>query len=69
MNPILQSQKFDPDGQYIREWVKELADVSTAFIHTPWKADKQPANYPLPIIAHEEGRNRALRAWKEIRHA
>ncbi|MFT8972621.1 cryptochrome/photolyase family protein [Zymomonas mobilis] len=69
MNPILQSQKFDPDGQYIREWVKELADVSTAFIHTPWKADKQPANYPLPIVAHEEGRDRALRAWKEIRHA
>ena len=35
-NPILQSQKFDPQGGYIRTWVPELADVPEKFIHTPW---------------------------------
>ncbi|TQL17777.1 deoxyribodipyrimidine photo-lyase [Zymomonas mobilis] len=69
MNPILQSQKFDQKGLYIRQWVEELAQVSEDFIHTPWQANKQPMGYPLPIIAHAKGRDRALAAWKDIRNA
>ena len=36
-NPISQGKKFDPDGDYIRTWVPELAHVATKFIHEPWK--------------------------------
>ena len=65
MNPILQSQKFDPDGAYIRTWVPELAGVSGADIHTPWQASLlQPTGYPSPIVEHTAARTRALAAWK-----
>ncbi|MGG6429144.1 cryptochrome/photolyase family protein [Acetobacter ghanensis] len=65
MNPILQSQKFDPDGDYIRTWVPELAGVSGPDIHTPWQATLlQPTGYPSPIVDHSAARQRALAAWK-----
>lgn len=65
MNPILQSQKFDPDGAYIRTWVPELAGLSAPDIHTPWQATLlQPTGYPAPIVEHAFARARALAAWK-----
>ncbi|MFT8418644.1 MAG: deoxyribodipyrimidine photo-lyase [Acetobacter sp.] len=65
MNPILQSQKFDPDGAYIRTWVPELAGLSGPDIHTPWQATLlQPTGYPSPIVEHTVARARALAAWK-----
>ncbi|MFT9067162.1 MAG: deoxyribodipyrimidine photo-lyase [Acetobacter syzygii] len=65
MNPILQSQKFDPDGTYIRTWVPELAGLSASDIHTPWQAALlQPTGYPSPIVEHASARARALAAWK-----
>lgn len=35
-NPVLQSQKFDPDGVYIRQWIPELAQLNSQSIHQPW---------------------------------
>ena len=68
MNPVLQSQKFDPDGAYIRTWVPELAGLSGADIHTPWQASLlQPTGYPSPIVEHTVARVRALAAWKARR--
>lgn len=65
MNPILQSQKFDPDGAYIRTWVPELAGLRGPDIHTPWQATLlQPTGYPSPIVDHGVARARALAAWK-----
>ncbi|WP_025827561.1 cryptochrome/photolyase family protein [Acetobacter okinawensis] len=65
MNPILQSQKFDPDGAYIRTWVPELAGLSGTDIHTPWQARLlQPTGYPSPMVEHTVARARALAAWK-----
>ena len=70
-NPILQSQKFDPDGTYIRKYVPELAKLSNGIIHTPWEASplilrsanvELGNNYPKPIIDHKAGRERALKA-------
>jgi deoxyribodipyrimidine photo-lyase len=64
MNPILQSQKFDPDGVYIRTWVPELAGLHGPDIHTPWQATLlQPTGYPSPIVDHGVARARALAAW------
>jgi len=76
-NPILQSQKFDPDGIYIRKWVPELAKIPSKYIHEPWKA---PSNlllesgielgmtYPLPMIDHSFARIRALEAYSQVKN-
>lgn len=72
-NPVLQSQKFDPDGVFIRRWIPELSQFSDQPIHTPWKtsAEKQSEigvvighDYPKPIIDHSFARERTLEAYK-----
>jgi deoxyribodipyrimidine photo-lyase len=66
-NPISQSQKFDPNGAYIRHWVPELRDVPTKFIHTPWQLDEPPRAYPPPMVDHSAARERTLTAFKAIK--
>jgi deoxyribodipyrimidine photo-lyase len=75
-NPILQSEKFDPDGVYIRRWVPELARLPTAAVHRPWSATpielkaggvELGTSYPQPVIDHRAGRERALTAYAKIR--
>lgn len=76
-NPILQSQKFDPNGLYIRKWVPELAKLPSKYIHEPWKASTDLLHesdiiigetYPLPMIDHALARNRALEAYAQIKN-
>lgn len=68
-NPLLQSKKFDPDGNYIRRFVPELKDMPAAYIHTPWTAPPMMAakNYPPPMIDLNQSRERALEAYAESR--
>ena len=75
-NPILQSQKFDPAGEYIRRWVPELADLPDKYIHTPWQTPPElqkkfscviGKDYPPPIIDHSFARNRTLVAYNIAR--
>jgi len=70
-NPILQSEKFDPDGLYIKQYVPELSALPAKYLHTPWETPTEvltAANielgitYPAPIIDHKFARNRALAA-------
>ncbi|MDC0449555.1 DNA photolyase family protein [Pelagibacteraceae bacterium] len=72
-NPILQGERFDPKGEYVKKWVPELLNVPKEFIHKPWEIDKDVENfeigknYPKPIVIHEEARNAALEAFKKIK--
>lgn len=69
-NPILQSEKFDPDGIYIKHWIPELAEVPKAFIHRPWTISQDlKLCYPSPLINHDQSRKRALEAFKTIKRA
>jgi deoxyribodipyrimidine photo-lyase len=72
-NPVLQGEKFDPDGDYVRRWAPELAPLPGACIHRPWDADRRllaaagvqaGSTYPPPIIDHAEARMRALAAYE-----
>jgi deoxyribodipyrimidine photo-lyase len=69
-NPILQGEKFDKEGQYVKKWVPELKNLSKKFIHKPWefndKKFKLGRDYPFPIVIHEEARVKALNAFKKI---
>ena len=75
-NPFGQGEKFDPEGDYVRRFVPELAKMPKKYIHRPWEA---PANildyagvtlgktYPKPIIEHKFARTRALEAYQATR--
>ena len=70
-NPILQGEKFDKEGAYVRKWVPELKNIPNKFIHRPWEYDnKEKLNlgkdYPMPIVIHEKARAKALQAFKKI---
>jgi deoxyribodipyrimidine photo-lyase len=68
-NPITQSEKFDPEGRFIRRYVPELAGVPTKKIHAPWQMGRveQEAlgvligrDYPAPIVDHASAREETL---------
>jgi deoxyribodipyrimidine photo-lyase len=67
-NPILQGAKFDPNGDYVRKWVPELAHLPAASVHEPWNdiAGYQ-FGYTPPILNHSQERDEALRRLEEIK--
>ncbi|MBU4529725.1 MAG: DNA photolyase family protein [Hoeflea sp.] len=77
-NPILQGEKFDPDGDYVRKNVPELAEMPAKYIHKPWEAPdsvleaagvRLGETYPEPIVDHQAARQRALAAYQQIKDA
>ena len=65
-NPILQSEKFDENGEYIRKWVPELAKVKGKAIHDPYgRGIKTIEGYPKMCVDHKESRAKALAMYKE----
>jgi deoxyribodipyrimidine photo-lyase len=73
LNPSIQSQKFDPNGTYIKTWVPELQALDSPYIHSPWEAPADilekagvqlGGTYPFPIVDHALARKRALEALR-----
>jgi deoxyribodipyrimidine photo-lyase len=62
-NPTTQSERFDPDGDYIRRHVPELADVPGDRIHEAPRV----TGYPDPIVDHAKERNEALARYQAVR--
>lgn len=74
-NPVLQSEKFDPDGRYIKRWVPELSNLSGSELFAPWQAHPSVLNqngiilgetYPNPLIDLKKSREAALSAYKNL---
>jgi deoxyribodipyrimidine photo-lyase len=61
----LQGERYDPNGDYVRRWVPELATLPAKLIHRPWEAE--PSGYPGPLVEHAAARARALEAFKAMR--
>jgi deoxyribodipyrimidine photo-lyase len=73
-NPVKQGMKFDPQGQYIKRWVPELANLPEAYIHQPWTMPRSlqstygcviGQDYPSPLIDHAWARRRAMQAYRQ----
>ena len=69
-NPVLQGQRFDPDGTYVRRYVPELAKLPADTIHNPWEkrrnAPTPPDDYPAPIVDLKTSREAALDAFQTL---
>ncbi|MBA8879954.1 deoxyribodipyrimidine photo-lyase [Phyllobacterium myrsinacearum] len=75
-NPMLQGDKFDPMGHYVRAFVPELKNLPDKFLHVPWLAPENilmeagvvlGGNYPHPLVDHQAARQQALIAYARIR--
>ena len=75
-NPILQGEKFDPEGEYTLRYVPELKDLPKKFLHQPWQASKDilreseivlGRDYPEPIVDLSQSRRSALEAFEMMK--
>jgi deoxyribodipyrimidine photo-lyase len=75
-NPVIQGEKFDPQGDYVRHWIPEVNKLPSEWVHRPWVAPARllaaagielGSTYPLPIVDHRAARSRALEALQQIK--
>jgi len=78
LNPVLQSKRFDPRGEYIRKYIPELSNVPDKYIHEPWLMPTPVQRhtgvligkkYPLPIVNHERERKHTLEVFGKINNS
>ncbi len=77
-NPVSQGNKFDPEGDYVRQWVPELENLSNKYLFEPWAAPPEELEqsgitlgktYPMPIVSLSESRHRALEALEKMKQS
>jgi deoxyribodipyrimidine photo-lyase len=68
-NPVTQGEKFDPQGEYVRRWVPELATVPGKAAHRPWLLPEAVADYPEPMVDHAAEREAALKGYEQVKAA
>jgi len=75
-NPVLQGERFDPKGAYVKYWLPQLAELPEKWLHRPWEAPQAALaaasvelgiNYPRPIVDLKASRLRALDAWERLK--
>lgn len=75
-NPVLQGEKFDPQGEYVKRWIPELAILPEKYIHSPWNASAEVlqqagvtlgVDYPYPMVDHAAARGEAMRRYKAMK--
>ncbi|MCU0837437.1 MAG: DNA photolyase family protein [Rhodospirillales bacterium] len=75
-NPVMQGEKFDAQGRYVRRWLPQLAGIEPRFVHKPWLAPplslaaakvRIGIDYPAPIVDHGTARDRALAAFSTLK--
>lgn len=75
-HPVTQSRKFDPEGRFIRRYLPQLAGLPDAAIHAPWLASPIELaaakvvlgeDYPMPVVDHEEARQRTLARYAAVK--
>jgi deoxyribodipyrimidine photo-lyase len=75
-NPVLQGEKFDPEGAYVRRWVGELARVPDRYLQRPWLMPEEiqreagcilGKDYPAPMVDHAWARERTLEAYRQAK--
>ena len=75
-NPVSQSEKFDPEGRFIRRYLPQLADLPNKLVHAPWLAEAEllrsagvrlGENYPKPLVDHALARERTLERYSAVR--
>ena len=75
-NPITQSEKFDPEGKFIRRYLPQLQKLSNKSIHAPWRAGQielevaglhMGKDYPRPIVDHDEARKKTLVRYSVVK--
>lgn len=75
-NPVTQARRFDPKGEYVRQFVPELSHLPDKYIFEPWKAPEEVLkeagielehDYPRPMVDLKASRQRALDAYAQIK--
>ncbi|MGQ8363669.1 cryptochrome/photolyase family protein [Glaciecola sp. 1036] len=75
-NPVLQGEKFDKEGEYVKQYCPELSKLPKKYIHKPWEAPPEVLqdagielgkDYPKPLVDLKDSRNRALDAFNQIK--
>jgi len=77
-NPVTQSERFDPEGKFIKRYLPALAGLPAKNVHAPWQASADVLRsagvilgeqYPLPVVQHDEARKRTLERYAVVKKA